>query len=78
MRPCLLRPCTARTAAATTSIKPHVERFNNVLRQRLARLVRRTLSFPKCDVMHEACLLLFLHEHNQPTWHRPKKIRIHV
>lgn len=55
----------------------HVERFNNVLRQRLGRLVRRTLSFSKCDVMHEGCLLLFLHEHNQPARRRPKKIRLH-
>ena len=55
----------------------HVERFNNVLRQRLGRLVRRTLSFSKSDVMHEACLLLFLHEHNQPTRHKPRRIRLH-
>jgi len=42
----------------------HVERFNGVLRQRLARFVRRTLSFSKTDQMHESCLLLFLHEYN--------------
>ena len=42
----------------------HVERFNNVLRQRLGRSVGRTLSFSKSDVMYEACLLLFLHEHS--------------
>ncbi len=42
----------------------HVERFNGVLRQRLARFVRRTLSFSKSDQMHESCLLLFLHEYN--------------
>jgi len=35
------------------------------LRQRLARFVRRTLSFSKCDEMHEICLLLFLHQHNR-------------
>ena len=55
----------------------HVERFNNVLRQRLGRLVRRTLSFSKNDVMHEACLLLFLHEHNQPTRHKPRRLRLY-
>ncbi len=54
----------------------HVERFNNVLRQRLARFVRRTLSFSKIDVMHENCLRLFLHEYNQPTWHLPKRLRL--
>ena len=42
----------------------HVERWNNTLRQRLARFVRMTLSFSKSEVMHEACLLLFLHRYN--------------
>ncbi len=42
----------------------HVERLNNTLRQRLARLVRQTLSFSKSLVMHEACLHLFLHRFN--------------
>ncbi len=43
----------------------HVERFNNILRQRLGRFVRRTLSFSKTDTMHENCLRLFLHEYNK-------------
>jgi insertion element IS1 protein InsB len=42
----------------------HVERWNNTLRQRLARFVRMTLSFSKSVVMHEACLLLFLYRYN--------------
>jgi IS1 family transposase len=42
----------------------HVERWNNTLRQRLARFVRMTLSFSKSVVMHEACLLLFLHRYH--------------
>ena len=45
----------------------HVERFNNTLRQRLARFVRQTLSFSKSDEMHEmheTCLRLFLHHYN--------------
>ena len=42
----------------------HVERWNNTLRQRLARFVRKTLSFSKSQVMHEACLKLFLHRYN--------------
>jgi insertion element IS1 protein InsB len=42
----------------------HVERWNNTLRQRLARFVRMTLSFSKSEVMHEAYLLLFLHLYN--------------
>ncbi len=43
----------------------HVERFNNTLRQRLGRLVRKTLSFSKSEEMHECCLSLFLHEYNR-------------
>lgn len=54
----------------------HVERLNNCLRQRLGRFVRRTLSFSKSDVMHDNCLRLFLHEHNQPTRHQPKRLRL--
>ena len=42
----------------------HVERWNNTLRQRLARFVRMALSFSTSEVMHEACLLLFLHRYN--------------
>ncbi len=47
----------------------HIERFNNILRQRLGRFVRKSLSFSKCDVMHELCLRLFLHEHNTNCLH---------
>src|SRR6266699_5703673 len=42
----------------------HVERWNNTLRQRLGRFVRKTISFSKSDVMHEICLHLFLHRYN--------------
>ena len=42
----------------------HVERWNNTLRQRLARFVRKTLSFSKSLFMHDACLTLFLHRYN--------------
>ena len=42
----------------------HVERWNNTLRQRLARFVRRTLSFSKSDEYHEIALQLFIHEYN--------------
>ena len=42
----------------------HVERCNNTLRQRFARFVRKTLSFSKSWLMHEACLQLFLHRYN--------------
>ena len=42
----------------------HVERWNNTLRQRLGRFVRKTLSFSKSDEMHEVALRLFIHHYN--------------
>jgi len=42
----------------------HVERWNHTLRQRLGRFVRKTLSFSKSMLMHDACLDLFLHRYN--------------
>lgn len=42
----------------------HIERFNNVIRQRMARFVRRTLSFSKSHEYHELALRLFIHEYN--------------
>ena len=42
--------CTGKGADETC----HVERWNGTLRQRLGRFVRKTLSFSKCDRMHEA------------------------
>ena len=43
----------------------HVERWNNILRQRLARFVRRTLSFSKSDYFHNLVLKLFIYRYNQ-------------
>jgi IS1 family transposase len=43
----------------------HIERWFNTLRQRLARFVRKTLSFSKLDCFHEAIFRLFVHHYNQ-------------
>src|SRR5260221_14577687 len=42
----------------------HVERWNNTLRQRIGRFVRKTLSFYKSLQMHITCLDQFLHRYN--------------
>ena len=42
----------------------HIERFNCTIRQRMARLTRKSLSFSKIDLMHEAALQLFIHKYN--------------
>ncbi len=43
----------------------HIERWFNTLRQRLARFVRKTLSFSKTDRFHELVFRLFVHHYNQ-------------
>lgn len=61
----LVIPAEQHTAAGKESgLTAHVERWNNTLRQRLGRFVRKSLSFSKSDTMHELCLRLFLHDYN--------------
>ena len=55
---------THRCVGKESGETAHVERWNNTLRQRLARFVRKTLSFSKSDVYHEAVLKLYLHYYN--------------
>lgn len=43
----------------------HIERWNNTLRQRLARFVRKTLAFSKSDLMHRLMLEWFVIEYNR-------------
>jgi len=58
-------PVEQHTAAGKeTGLTAHVERWNNTLRQRLGRFVRKSLSFSKSEEMHEICLRLFLHRYN--------------
>ena len=42
----------------------HIERWFNTLRQRLARFVRKTLSFSKSDRFHEFVFRLFVYHYN--------------
>ena len=42
----------------------HIERWFNTLRQRLARFVRKTLSFFKSDKFHALAFRLFVHHYN--------------
>ena len=56
---------THQSIGKETGLTAHVERWNLTLRQRLARFVRKTLSFSKSDIYHEAVLSLFIHRYNQ-------------
>lgn len=42
-----------------------VEAFNTILRQRLARLIRKTCAFSKSVEMHEIVIRLFIQEYNE-------------
>lgn len=56
---------THRSVGKASGQMAHVERWNNTLRQRLARFVRKTLSFSKSDEMHNKVLKLFIHNYNR-------------
>ncbi|MDV3001116.1 MAG: IS1 family transposase ISCysp1 [Chroococcopsis gigantea SAG 12.99] len=43
----------------------HIERFNNTLRQRCSRLVRKCLSFSKNYFNHEGAIFYFIHHYNE-------------
>jgi IS1 family transposase len=47
----------------------HIERFNNTLRQRISRLVRKSLSFSKKLENHIGAIWYFIHHYNasRPT-----------
>ena len=42
----------------------HIERFNNTLRQRVSRLVRKALSFSKKIENHIGAIWYFIHHYN--------------
>jgi len=47
-----------------TGLTNHIERFNNTLRQRVSRLVRKTLSFSKKLENHIGAIWHFVHHYN--------------
>ena len=56
---------THRSVGKKSGLTAHVERWILTLRQSLARFVRKTLSFSKSDIFHEAVLALFIHRYNR-------------
>jgi IS1 transposase len=48
-----------------TGLTNYIERFNNTLRQRISRLVRKTLSFSKKLENQIGAIWNFIHEYNQ-------------
>lgn len=55
---------THRMVGKETGQTNHVERWNNTLRQRISRFVRKTLSFSKKDSFHHMVTKLFIFNYN--------------
>ncbi len=64
----LHRPCDKGTGWTNA-----VERFNLTLRQRIGRMVRKTLSFSRSWRMHLLCLRIFIDGYNRYCLKRFKK-----
>ncbi len=54
-----------RAVDKSSGLTSYIERFNNTLRQRVARLVRKTLSFSKHLNNHIAAIWNFIHDYNE-------------
>lgn len=54
-----------RAMGKETGKTSDVERFSNTLRQRVSRLVRKTLSFSKSLENHMGAIWYFIHAYNQ-------------
>ncbi|MBD2744677.1 IS1 family transposase, partial [Coleofasciculus sp. FACHB-1120] len=53
-----------RAVGKETGKTSYIERFNNTLRQRVSRLVRKTLSFSKSLENHIGAIWYFVHDYN--------------
>ncbi len=62
-----------RAVGKETGLTSSIERFNNTLRQRVSRLVRKTLSFSKSLENHIGAIWYFIHHYNAslPLWLYP-------
>jgi len=56
-----------------SGLTSYIERLNNTLRQRVARLVRKTLSFSKKLENHIGAIWLFIHDYNRSLWEKLAK-----
>ncbi|BAU09987.1 IS1 transposase (plasmid) [Leptolyngbya sp. NIES-3755] len=54
-----------RPVDKSSGLTSYIERFNNTLRQRVSRLVRKTLSFSKKVDNHIAAIWNFIHHYNE-------------
>jgi IS1 family transposase len=53
-----------KSVGKETGLTNHIERFNCTMRQRISRLVRKTLSFSKYIQNHIGAIFYFIHYYN--------------
>jgi IS1 family transposase len=53
-----------KSVSEDTGEMNYIERFNNTMRQRISRLLRKTLSFSKKLSNHIGAIWYFIHEYN--------------
>ena len=53
-----------KAVGKNSGLTKHIERFNNTMRQRISRLVRKTLSFSKKLENHIGAIWYFIHHYN--------------
>jgi IS1 family transposase/transposase-like protein len=61
---CVLPSKRHQVVGKETGLTSYIERFNNTLRQRVSRLVRKTLSFSKNIDNHVGAIWNFIHHYN--------------
>jgi IS1 family transposase/transposase-like protein len=61
---CVLPSKRHRVVSKQSGLTSYIERFNNTLRQRVSRLVRKTLSFSKNIDNHVGAIWNFIHHYN--------------
>ena len=60
----IIPTCRHKAVGKESGKTNHIERFNNTLRQRVSRLVRKTLSFSKKLENHLGAIWYFIHYYN--------------
>ncbi len=61
---CVFPPSRHKAVGKETGKTSYIERFNCTMRQRVSRLVRKTLSFSKKLENHIGAIWLFVHHYN--------------
>jgi IS1 family transposase len=62
---CVLPSHRHKAVGKETGLTNHIERFNNTVRQRVGRLVRKSLSFSKKIENHMGAIWNFIHHYNE-------------